>query len=240
MGSIVRFEDVSFSYPGGIQVLRETTFEVHQGERACLAGASGSGKTTIALAIKGLIPHVVRGRLSGRILVDGMDVRKERVSRVARSASMVFQDLDAQLFSTTVREEIQFGLENLGLDPAGWEEPARMLGIDHLAGRSPLALSAGQKQRVVLACALATRPRILILDEPSAHLDQSSKDALVKILVRLNEDRGTTIVLIDQDAGMVGETCTSFYLVEDCRVNTCSKDEMVERGGGWRWRPRDR
>jgi energy-coupling factor transporter ATP-binding protein EcfA2 len=235
---VISAEHLTFAYEarGGDPVFQDASFEVSSGELLGVAGLSGAGKTTLGFILKGLIPHAIRGHFSGTVLVDGLDVRKEKIARIARAVGMLFQDLNAQIFHGTVREEVEFGLRNLGMDPALATPAMVTMNVDHLAGQNPMNLSAGQKQRVLLASVIAPQPRILILDEPTAHLDRPSRELLADWLRILNE-QDETILIIDQNPDLIGTICDQILLVKDRKITRVNKEEVLEHDeDSWKWR----
>jgi energy-coupling factor transport system ATP-binding protein len=174
---------------------------VEEGELVVLAGRSASGKSTLLRAASGLVPHFHGGTLAGSVRVGGLDTREHGPADVARVAGTLLQDPESQVVLTTVRAELAFPLENRGEGPAavarGVEEAALALGIAHLLDRATGELSGGELQRVALGAALAGRPRLVLLDEPTSQLDPVAGDELIWLLRRLNEEWGTTIVLAE-------------------------------------------
>ncbi len=185
-GSSIRVEGLRFSYPGSsTEALRGVDLEFRQGAFHALVGRNGSGKSTLARCMNALLPPS-----AGRVLSCGIDSasapdRREIHKRVA----MVFQDPDTQMVGSTVEEEVAFGPENLGLEPA--EIRRRVdgaldrVGIVHLAGRQPARLSQGQKQLVAIAGALAMEPSFLISDESTSMLDYTSRRKVVELFMEL-------------------------------------------------------
>jgi energy-coupling factor transport system ATP-binding protein len=197
---LLALEALSYRYPGApAEALREVTLAVEPGELVVLAGRSGSGKTTLLRAACGLVPHFHGGEVSGRLEVAGLDVREHGPSELGRAVGFVAQDPEAQVVSTTVRAEVELPLELRGDSPAARaravEEVALALAIPHLLDRATDTLSGGELQRVALAAALAPRPRLVLLDEPTSQLDPVAGDELIWLLRRLNEEWGTAIVL---------------------------------------------
>jgi energy-coupling factor transport system ATP-binding protein len=198
--SPLRLDHVTYAYPGGgPPALRDVTLEVGEGELVVLAGASGSGKSTLLRAACGLVPHFHGGEFAGRAVVAEMDTREHGPGDLAAAVGTLFQDPETQVIMGTVRAELAFPLENRGEPPGavarGVEEAALALGLDHLLERPTSELSGGELQRVALGAALAGRPRLVLLDEPTSQLDPVAGDELIGLLRRLNEEWATTIVL---------------------------------------------
>ncbi len=197
--ALVHVARLGFSYPGaGRAALADVSLELDAGEVVALIGPSGSGKTTLLRAFAGLVPHFHGGRFSGRVDVHGRDTRRARPADVADVVATVFQDPEDQVVMTLVENEVAFGLENLGTRPEEiWprvDEALAGAGALHLRGRRLAELSGGELQRVVLASALALRPRLLLLDEPTSQLDPETAGAFLGRLTGL----GAAVVLSEQ------------------------------------------
>jgi len=199
---VIRLENLSFRYRAGKEpALRDVTCHIRPGELVGLLGRSGAGRSTLAATLNGTIPHLVRGDLTGRIRIDGEDIRTKRPRDLADRIGFVFQDFEAQLFSTNVSLEVAFGPENLGVDRA---EIARrverclgMVRLSHLSHKAPAALSGGQKQRLALASILALAPKILVLDEPTSDLDPAGRRELLDAIQSLRQRGDLTLLMID-------------------------------------------
>ena len=202
MSAAVELDRVTYRYPGAATAaLRGVSLDIAAGELVVLAGTSASGKSTLLRVLCGLVPHFHGGRFDGRAEICGMDLREHGPAALAREVGTLFQDPETQVLMGTVRAELAFPLENRGAAPLavarGVEEVALALGIEALLDRTTSTLSGGELQRVALGAALAGRPRLLVLDEPTSQLDPVAGDELLALLRRLNEEWGTTIVLAE-------------------------------------------
>jgi len=195
-------ESLTYAYPdAGAPALRDVSLELAIGELVLLAGRSACGKSTLLRAACGLVPHFHGGEIEGRVEVAGIDALASGPSELAAAVGYVAQDPETQVVSTTVAAEIELPLEMRGDPPdaraLAVEEVALALAIPHLLGRAVDTLSGGELQRVALAAALVTRPKLVLLDEPTSQLDPVAGDELIWLLRRLNEEWGVTILLAE-------------------------------------------
>ena len=200
--SVLSLRDVTYTYPGTFApAIADVTLEIGPGELVVLAGGSGSGKSTLLRAANGLVPHFHGGAFAGRAIVAGMDTRDHGPGALAAAVGTLFQDPETQVVMGTVRAELALPLENQGEAPAAVaravEEAALALGIAHLLDRPTAELSGGELQRVALGAALAGRPKLILLDEPTSQLDPVAGDELIALLRRLNEDFDAAIVIAE-------------------------------------------
>lgn len=209
MPPAIQVRDLHFAYPPAMagappaEILSGVSFDVAAGEFVALLGRVGAGKTTLCLTLNGLIPHATGGVFRGTVTVDGLDTRRQPVTRLAQTVGLVFQDPESQLTQMRVEDEVAFGPENLGL-PKGEiaeriEWALRVTGLTEYRDRNPSMLSGGEKQRVAIAATLAMRPSILALDEPTANLDPAGKSSIFAGLRRLAREHGIAILLATQD-----------------------------------------
>lgn len=180
---LLEVDSLSFSYNNRDLVLSDVSLSLDQGESLALLGANGSGKTTFLLHLIGLL------RGTGSIRFGGLTVAEPHLTEIRRRAGFLFQDPDDQLFMPTVVEDVSFGPTQAGATPAEARRRAEtaleQVGILHQANTAPYHLSAGEKQRAALAGILAMQPDLLILDEPTTHLDPPSRRNLIELLQRL-------------------------------------------------------
>ncbi len=188
--ALVEVDALRFAYGSGEPVLRDVSLRIEDGEHVALLGPSGSGKSSLLRALASLVPHFHGGTFSGRVVVAGRDTRETRPSELAGTVATVFQDPEDQVVMAQVANEIAFGLENLGTPPAEiWpsvEEALQLVGAAHLAERRTAELSGGELQRVALASALALKPRLLLLDEPTSQIDPAAAEAFFDAVERLD------------------------------------------------------
>ncbi|MEU8658307.1 energy-coupling factor ABC transporter ATP-binding protein, partial [Actinoplanes philippinensis] len=182
---------------------RDVTAEVRAGEVVLLLGPSGCGKSTLTLTANGLIPHVVGARMDGTVTVAGVETTTTTVPALARDVAMVFQDPDAQIVTATVLDEVCFGPENL-LVPAAEvlaraEEALRRVGLWERRDDDPEHLSGGGRQRLAIACALALRTPVLVLDEPTANLDPAGVEEVYRILREIAAGRDRAVLLVEHN-----------------------------------------
>jgi energy-coupling factor transport system ATP-binding protein len=198
---MITFDHVSFSYSGQTGGgIRDLNLAIGDGECVLLCGRSGCGKTTVTRLINGLIPYFFTGKLSGKVMVDNMNIAETPMYRIAEHIGSVFQNPRTQFFNVDTDSEIAFGIESESL-PSG-ELHRRVtratedLHIQNLRGRNIFALSGGEKQKIAFASVYAMRPSVYLLDEPSSNLDMRSI-AELKEHLRLIKAQGNTIIVAE-------------------------------------------
>lgn len=205
--------DLTFRYPDGHEALSGFDLDVMPGERVAVLGPNGAGKTTFALHANGL--HTPR---TGSVAVDGLPVDDANMAEVRRRVGLVFQDPDDQLFLGTVREDVAFGPANAGVRgdelDAVVDRALDAVGMRHARDKAPHHLSGGERRRVAIATVLSMSPSILVLDEPTSHLDPMAQRELTDLLLGLD----VTQVAVTHDLPFALELCPRSVVVDAGRV----------------------
>ena len=220
---MITIQDFSFTYKGEKKpALQDVSLTVPEGGFLGVIGPAGAGKTTLARAVTGMIPHHYTGDYYGRVSVNGLDTVETSLSDISRLVGMVFQDVESQIISPMVEDEILYGLENLGVPreeiPARMEEALERVGIADLRDRTIGSLSGGQRQKVAIASIIALKPRVLLLDEPTGELDPRSSRQVFSLLKELNEEQGITVIVIEQKIMLLGEFAKQLAVLSDGKV----------------------
>ncbi len=218
---IIQLENVNFSYDKNINVIKNVSLAIKQGEHVAIIGHNGSGKSTLAKLFNGLIKAD-----SGSVKVMGLDVSdKKKVFEVRKKVGVVFQNPDNQLIASIVEDDIAFGPENLGIDRKEIanriEFALKAVGMEKFRHSSPTRLSGGQKQRIAIAGVLALKPSVLVLDESTAMLDPQGRNEVISVAKKLNKEQGTTVINITHYMDEV---------VSADRVLVMNKGEIVASG----------
>lgn len=202
---IIEFKDVSFTYAGtsGPPALRNINLAIYPGEYVALLGLNGAGKTTLLLCINGVIPNSIMGEFSGEVIVNGLDTFETEVRELAKVVGMVFDNPEFQMSQMSVDEEVALGLESLGVPYDEMRRRVRealeIVGLEGLEARSPFGLSGGQQQRLAIASALAMRPAVLVMDEPTSNVDPIGKEEIFQVAAKLNRERGMTVIVAEHE-----------------------------------------
>jgi len=217
----IAVRNVSFKYErSGAQVLAALFYRQKEREFVVIMGRTGAGKSTFVRLLNGIIPDFYGGTFEGEVMIFGRDTKTTTPPELSIDVGVVFQDFETQLFSTNATLEVAFALENHGVPR--WEIESRiedaldMVGLTGFEERSPSTLCGGEKQRLAIASVLATRPRIIVLDEPTTDLDPAGKDAVMKIAAGL-EDFGMTTVLVEHSVE-AARTADRVVIMDDGRI----------------------
>jgi cobalt/nickel transport system ATP-binding protein len=223
MNALVEVVDLTYRYPDGTPALAGVSFAVQEGDRVAILGPIGAGKSTLLLHLNGLLlPQ------SGNVVVAGIRVTRQTCKEVRKSIGLVFQDPDDQLFLPTLLEDVAFGPLNEGRAPAEAERHAktvlRDLGLAGSEGRAAHHLSGGQKRLAALATVLVSRPRVLVLDEPTGNLDAEGRAKVARLL----RQRQETLVVATHDLEVARAVCGRCIVLDQGRVAAAgSASEML-------------
>jgi energy-coupling factor transport system ATP-binding protein len=221
---IIDIRNLSFKYPLGTELsLKGINLQIRAGEYVVITGPTGSGKTTLALCLNGIIPHLVEGEVSGEVVVKGLNTAEHPVHELTSVIGMVFQNPEDQLFSLNVTDEVAFGVENMGYQRQEIVERVdraiEKVGLVSRKNYSIFHLSGGQKQKVAIASNLAIAPNILVLDAPTADLDPISSREVVTTLMDLRaQDSSKTFVVIDSDISDVITLADRIVVMDDGQI----------------------
>lgn len=222
-GPLILLDKVSFKYRGSPDyAIKDISLKIHEGDFVLIAGPSGCGKTTLCRIFNGLIPNFYEGTFEGKAVVCGHDVTKTPTHILARYVGMVFQEPENQLFFSTVEKEIVFGLENLGLSreeiAIRLKEVVDYFNLHSILNKAPFELSGGEQQKVAIAACIAMKPKILVLDEPTANLDPVSAKEVIHLLHDLNRTLKITIVIVEHRLELIAPIATRLIVMYKGRI----------------------
>lgn len=219
--SFIEFDNVSYSYSAGTQnevkAVKNVSFNVEEGDLVALVGHNGSGKSTIAKLLNGLLlPR------SGKVRVNGLDTAdKKNLFEIRKSIGVVFQNPDNQMVATVIEDDVAFGPENLGLPPKEIRERVdfalKSVGMYEYREGAPFKLSGGQKQRIAIAGVLAIMPRAIVLDESTSMLDPIGKREIMEVVTKLNKEHGMTVIMITHFMDEAA-LCDKVFVMDDGKL----------------------
>lgn len=220
MNSAVKIKNLSFSYAQGKPILQNASMTLSYGEVTLLAGLSGEGKSTIFNIINGIIPNATHGTMSGEVIVAQQNIYGKSISEISQYVGSVLQNPELQIIQPTVKDEIAFGCENIGVPPQLIHErivsSCQILELD--MNEKSHKLSGGQKQKLITATTIAMGQKILILDEPLANLDKASSKLLLERLRQLAHENGYAIMIIEHRLDMLISYVDKLYTVKDKKI----------------------
>ena len=240
---MIEIKDFTFRYRESDKpVVSDVDLTIPDGSFVGITGAAGSGKSTLTYAMNGIIPHWYPGDFYGSVTVNGLDTVDSTLTDLSRIVGSVCQDVDSQMVTTVVEDEVLYGLENFGVPRD--EVETRLagaladMGISDLRDRTIASLSGGQKQKVAIASILAMRPDVLVLDEPTAELDPASSFNVFRLLKEYSRRHGTTVVVVEQKIALLSEFADLLVIVDDGRIKYADapvkvlehSDELLEIG----------
>jgi energy-coupling factor transport system ATP-binding protein len=240
--SVINLENVSFIYPRAKNnALEKINLSINEGEFLAVMGENGAGKTTFCKLINGIIPHLSGGRLSGTVTVNGIETKSSSVPQLALLVGMTLDDPDAQLFTSSVRYEAAFGLQNILMQPDDIEKNVKFalnaVGLAGFEDRAPVTLSGGEKQRLSIATALAMvnakastmvkaaanaisdmKGKILVLDEPLCQLDPQGAWEVMSVLRELRKNEKITIIMTTHDSEKAFEYADRVCILKNGKI----------------------
>lgn len=229
---MIDINNFTFQYrEGNKPVVQDINLHIPTGCFCGITGAAGSGKSTLTYCMNGIIPHCYPGDFYGSVVVDGMDTCEVELTTISQVVGSVCQDIDSQIINSIVEDEILYGIENFGV--AREEIEARVnealddMGIASLRNRVIESLSGGQKQKVAIASVLAMKPKVLVLDEPTAELDPASSQGVYRLLARYAKQHGTTVVVVEQKIALLSEFVDLLVIVDDGRIHFADTPSAV-------------
>ena len=222
-----------YAYPHSELRLQDINLTIEKGSVTAIAGPSGAGKTTLCRAMTGIVPYYYGGRYAGRVEVLGEDIKGKKISDIAMRVGIMLDDYESQMVSLTAGEEISFSLLNHGFSPdevdARVSEALDEVGLPGRENYQLDELSGGQRQRLLLASVLATRPEILILDEPVSAMDPDGARSLYSLVDRIHKQYGMTVVVVEHDLNYLLPYMTHLVLLEEGRAVVAGPYEEAAR-----------
>ena len=211
--SLIDVKNLFYSYDGTTDVVKNVSFNIEKGKYITIIGHNGSGKTTVAKLLAGLLPLK-----KGTITVDNIELNEKNISEIRNRLGIIFQNPDNQFIGSTVKDDIAFGLENHQVKNEDMDniihEYSRKVGLEEFLEKEPGSLSGGQKQRVAIASVLAMKLNIIIFDEATSMLDPKGKEDIKKLVRELHEDKDITIISITHDVEEVMQSDECIILNE--------------------------
>lgn len=242
--SIISLKNISYQYPlEEKETIHNLSFDFKKGHVYGLIGANESGKTTICNIIRGFIPELYKGKLTGEIMIKGRPINDYNIGELATIIGYSFQNPFTQLSGVkeTVYEEIAYGMENIGVPRNEMitkvNELVDIFQLNDLIDKNPYQLSGGQKQRVAIASIIALDPEVIILDEPTSQLDPKSSEDIFEIL-QLLKSQDKTVILVEHKVDLLAEYCDEILLMNQGQLvmtgptqDILSDPSVLEYGG---------
>lgn len=225
MDYIIKTQDLNYSYHNGQKALFDVDIGIKSGEKTAVIGHNGSGKSTLFLCLNG-----INRPQKGKVFFKGkeIDYSSKGLLNLRRSVGIVFQNPDDMIFSSSVRQDIAFGLLNMGFSSSQAEEKiksiSKFLNLENLLDKPVHALSGGEKKRVSLAGVMVMEPEVIILDEPGAYLDTVNAKTVYKIIEGLSQ-KGKTVIISSHNMDFVLNWADSVVVLKDGKAVFCGRTE---------------
>lgn len=220
---VIEIRNLTFSYQLQKKpALNNINLKIYEGEYVAIMGLNGAGKTTLQLCMNGIIPNMIPGDFKGQVLVNGMDTQYYPTRELAKIVGMVFDNPEFQMTQTSVAEEVALGLENLGIPSKDMNliinQALDTVGLEGLQERSPFALSGGQQQRLAIASALAMKPQIFIMDEPTSNIDPIGKEEVIAVAAKLNQEKHMTVILAEHEVEVIAQYADHVIVINEGKI----------------------
>ncbi|MBR3257804.1 MAG: ATP-binding cassette domain-containing protein [Eggerthellaceae bacterium] len=229
---MIEITDLTFRYRESEEpTVHDINLRIPSGTFVGITGPAGSGKSTLTYLMNGIAPHCYPGDFYGSVLVEGLDTCEVSLTDISALVGSVCQDIDSQMVTGNVEDEILFGLENFAVPKEEVEarlvEALSDVGILELRDRAIAGLSGGQKQKVAIASVIALKPKILVLDEPTAELDPASSVGVFEMLRRYAREHGTTVIVVEQKIALLSDYADTLIVMRDGRIALQGSPEEV-------------
>jgi energy-coupling factor transporter ATP-binding protein EcfA2 len=217
---VISIEGLTYWYPDSHEPsLKDINLKINEGELILVVGPSGCGKSTLVRLINRIIPEFYGGKIKGKVLYKGKDIREYTKKEIAKNIGMIFQHPEKQIVLQDVEREIAFGLENINMKVSDMKrnvsEVMSFLNLSGLRDKSTNEISGGQKQRVAIASVVAMDPEVLIFDEPTSQLDPIAAEEVLEGIRKLNRDMGKTIILVEHRLDRCFDMADRIIFMED-------------------------
>ena len=220
---VIEIKNLTFYY--SLQkkpALKNINLTIYEGEYVAILGLNSAGKKTLQLCINGVIPNMIMGNFEGDVLVNGLNTQEYPTRELAKIVGMVFDNPEFQLTQTSVAEEVALGLENIGIPTddmyAIIEDALETVGLDGLQERSPFELSGGQQQRLAIASALAMKPEIFVMDEPTSNIDPIGKEEVIAVAAKLNKEKHMTVILAEHEVEVIAQFADHVIIIDEGEI----------------------
>lgn len=229
---MIQLRDFGFRYREHAEcAVHDVNLDIPQGAFVGITGAAASGKSTLTYALNGIIPHCYPGDFYGSVVIDGIDTVEASLTEISRLVGSVCQDIESQIVTPLVEDEILYGLENFGIARdegiARMEDVLGAMGIEELRTCEISSLSGGQKQKVAIASILALRPRVLVLDEPTAELDPAASRGVFDLLKQYSREHKITVVAVEQKIALLCDYADMIVVMEEGTVRVSGTPDEV-------------
>jgi len=229
---VIEIKDLKVQYPEmDTPALNGINLSVEKGEFVGILGAHGAGKTSLCLAINGIVPNMITADMYGSIVVAGEVPPKIPVRELAQKVGSVFDNPEFQMSQLSVFEEVALGLQNLGVDKdiilSNIGTALEMVGLKGFEERSPFEISGGQQQRLAMASALSMKPEILVLDEPTSNLDPIGKEEVFTVTRKINQEEGLTVIIAEHEVEVIAEYADKVVLLEHGEITKIGTPQEV-------------